>query len=372
MTTQLEKLLNQLPKKKLSRVADFKIRFRLLKIQLKQSLQLTTPSFALNWQTVLAIFLIAIVSLSSTGVYAYTSENVNRQSPLYPIKRTLENIEKSTAKNPTAQSNLQAKLAARRLAEAKTLIAKSTNQKDVYNDVEITLREARENIKSSNEGVESINDETDQEQAIKKLDVSNQENTKNLEQIAEKLSLDDDEKIVDAVANTLNDLDQQQIIYKKHANKKIRSEIKSSSTIDTQHSDKPNSASRQATTTITKKAEKTDDNESLKQIKKQVELFKKEQASKRDTNPKTEKLIKNLQKKLDQAENSIKQGDKEGFLRLYQSTSALANTGNHFIAPSSTKTFQKDEKTDQNKEDLPEKKRTSEQKKDSELNKTDD
>lgn len=336
MNTSIEQLLSKLPKQKLSRVADFKIRFRLLRFYLSQRWQLPDLSLANGWQAGLAMALIVFVGLSSTGVYAYSSDKVNRQNPLYPIKRTLENIEKTAFRGPAAQSSFQAKLATRRLAEANTLINDSADLDKISDDLDLTLNEARENFKSASEIADIIDNDTDQKQAIKRLEADNQKHIRGLEQIAGKLSLDNDEKVVDAVATTLEDLEQRN--QSRERPRAIRA---------TQQDDQPTLASSSdirpdfkpvssgLASSSNKETKRTDDRESLKKMKQSVASFKKKQEGKspEKSNPKAKKFIRNLEKKIDQAQSFIERGDTEGFLKIYQTTNALTDTGDHFIAP---------------------------------------
>ncbi|NTW22960.1 hypothetical protein HGA34_05505 [Candidatus Falkowbacteria bacterium] len=373
MNQPLEKLLGSLPKKKLSRKADLKIRFNLWRIQISQAWQEFDLSMAKGWQAGLASGLIMLIGLSSTGVYAYSSDKVNRQSRLYPIKRTLENIEKSVTKKAASQPALQAKFASRRFAEARTLISGSNDPKLISDDLDLTLGEANENIKSANEDIDSMENENEQEKIIEQLGSENQRHSQDLERIAVNLSLDDDEKIVDAVANTLENLEQQKAFLKSLSKKQRSSTVRgkpastSAAVISTTSKPADVPVATASSTTAKEKSEKSKDLESLKQMKKRVESFKKEQEKKQKQkpNPKAEKFIKNLEKKVDQAESSIKQGDKESFQKIYDTTTALTNTGNHFIASSSEKSPDRQEEINKpaetRSEERPEDERITEQ-----------
>lgn len=337
MNDQIERLLNSLPKKKLSRAADLKIRFRLLRIQLAQAWHAADFSLAKGWQAGLASILVLLIGLSGTGAYAYASDKVNRQSRLYPIKRTLETIEKTAAKSPAARTSLESKLAARRLAEARTLIDSSADPAGISDALDLTLTEARQNIESANKDLEAIESAADRDQAAEKLGAENRKQAQRLEQIAGKLSLEGDEMIVDAVAATLENLEQQDGFLKKRTS---AAGIQPTSTPADRPEARPTTAATSPlAASSSEEAKRSDDLESFNQLKSRVEAFKTEQKSKlrQQPNLKAEKFIKNLEKKIDQAESSIKQGDKEGFIKLYQATNALTNTADHFIASSTGK-----------------------------------
>lgn len=344
MDQSLERLLASLPQKKLSRKADLMIRLRLWRTQAGMTLSGLDFSMAKGWQAGLASALVVLVCLSGTGVYAYSSDKVTRQSRLYPIKRTLENIEKSVISSPTAQPALEAKFAARRFAEARAMISHPGDPRKISDDLDLTLDEANENIRSANENIGSIENQDEQERLIERLDAENDRHSRDLEVIAIGLSLDDDEKIVDAVANSLENLEQQKKFLKSRSKKNSTDLSAKTNPAATATSAPPQTATTSTSTaavltTKKERSEKDEEIESLKQMKKRVESFKKEQEKKQKQkqkpNLKAEKFIKNLEKKVDQAEASIKQGDRESFQRIYDTTTALTNTGIHFIASSS-------------------------------------
>lgn len=358
MNTPIEQLLSGLPKQKLSRLADLKIRLRLKRVQVALAWQSADLSLAKGWQAGLAAVLIFLVGLSGTSVYAYSSDKVNRQSRLYPLKRTIEKIETTAVRNPAGKSSLQAKLTSRRLAEARTLIENSSDISVVSDDLDKTLAEARKNIKSTNEDIESIENEVDQERIANLLRDKNQKHARSLEQIASRLPLDDDDKVIDAVATTLEDLEQQQTMLKTRTKNKAipKTDIPTSTELK---KSEPESKLKAAPTKKTIRKETSDNSESLKQMRKRVDSFKKEQKErqKQAPNPKAEKFIENLEKKINQAESSIKNGDNENFLKLYRTTTALTNTGDHFIASSSENETDRETKAEETTNDL---KRTQE------------
>ncbi len=123
----LEKLLSTLPKNKLSRSADIKIKFSLYRLILQNRLakffdfsvwHLSTSNKA--W----AFGLFLLLILGTTSFYAYASNDILPGSQLYPVKIALEKIEQKMTPNNSAKiANLE-KFSERRLSEAVSLSQK--------------------------------------------------------------------------------------------------------------------------------------------------------------------------------------------------------------------------------------------------------
>lgn len=117
----LEKLLSELPKNKLSRQADLKIKYRLYRIIILNNLasifdfsNLRALSMNKAWVIAAVILLIC----GTTSVYAYASNDILPGNQLYPVKIALEKIEQKITTNNTSKiANLE-KFSERRLNEA--------------------------------------------------------------------------------------------------------------------------------------------------------------------------------------------------------------------------------------------------------------
>lgn len=110
---------------------------------------------------VVALSLILILSVG-TGVYAFTSSNVNVTHPLYPVKRSLEKVQKILARTPEQKANVDLEHLTKRRAELEQMRVKGK-----INDKAIAaLDEAEEeNIKE----LEKINSVETKKQVIQKI-----------------------------------------------------------------------------------------------------------------------------------------------------------------------------------------------------------
>jgi len=127
----LDKLLSALPKNKLRRRADFKIKFRLYRLIFLNKLETAFDFSALNKGWVLAFGVLLI--FSTTSVYAYASDDVIPGNQLYPLKIAIEKIEQKIAVTPVAKIETYNKLSARRLQEAVVLSEKNPDSNQTKN-----------------------------------------------------------------------------------------------------------------------------------------------------------------------------------------------------------------------------------------------
>ena len=81
-------------------------------------------SSGFGWKRMVAIPLAALVLFFTTGagVYAYASPNVTEDTPLYPVKRGIENVEGQFMISPEAKSQFHARMLERRINEAEVRI----------------------------------------------------------------------------------------------------------------------------------------------------------------------------------------------------------------------------------------------------------
>ena len=114
----LEKKLNNLPRARLRRRADLKIRFRLYAAILKKRLAPEKMRFSWNFRALAGSVLLLILIV--VPGYAYAGTNVVPGDFLYPLKMKLEEIELSLARKKN-KAEIYAELSAKRLAEAKVL-----------------------------------------------------------------------------------------------------------------------------------------------------------------------------------------------------------------------------------------------------------
>ena len=132
----LEKLLAALPKNKLKRSADFKIKFQLYRIIYLKRLKDTFNFFSWNFvvqRRYLALGLFILLIFGTTSVYAYASNNVAPGNKLYPLKIAIEKIEQTVAVSSSAKIANYKKLSTRRLQEAVVLSKENINSKQTEN-----------------------------------------------------------------------------------------------------------------------------------------------------------------------------------------------------------------------------------------------
>jgi hypothetical protein len=84
--------------------------------------------------------LIVLLALGGTGAYAYESDNVIPEHPLYPVKRAVEQVEAAaTALSAEASTAARARRVTHRLAEAKKLEPGTASFREVLADVDYEL-----------------------------------------------------------------------------------------------------------------------------------------------------------------------------------------------------------------------------------------
>lgn len=82
------------------------------------------PAMRISWTRLVAVPMAALVLFVTmgTGVYAYSSPEVNEQSALYPVKRGIESVEERFRRSPKARALFHARMAERRIAEGESLL----------------------------------------------------------------------------------------------------------------------------------------------------------------------------------------------------------------------------------------------------------
>lgn len=77
-----------------------------------------------GWKYALAGVSIVSVGFSATGVYAYTSDDVLPDNPLYSVRQGIENVQVAMAATPEQKTTVQLKLLRRRLHEQELIAAR--------------------------------------------------------------------------------------------------------------------------------------------------------------------------------------------------------------------------------------------------------
>lgn len=151
----LEKNLSNLPKPKLRRMADFKIKFRIYSFMFGKSIKNLAVLFLHPHSLALRVsymILAIVVFLGAGGVYAANNENIIPGHSLYPLKKTVETVEQTLSFTKESQVNTLNKISERRLKEAINL---ATDNKKIESDEQ----ENKESIgRNLDELVENLNE----------------------------------------------------------------------------------------------------------------------------------------------------------------------------------------------------------------------
>ena len=205
----LEKILNDLPKNKLSRLANFKIKFQLYRLMffayLKKLFTFNHQLSFLNKGLVAA--LVVIVMFGATSIFAYASASVVPGNIIYPLKKAVEKLEQNIAPNKTAKIAVYEKQSVRRLEEAVNLSEKnstttpaSENTKaSVSNHIEKNISEVVSNHQAVLESINKLDDYQKASDAASQAKNADKAKTEYLDKIAEYAESNHDDQMLEAV-----------------------------------------------------------------------------------------------------------------------------------------------------------------------------
>lgn len=104
------------------------------------------------WWLKARVWIVTLVSLvtiagSVTGVYAYSSDDVTPDHPLYGLRQTIESVETATALTPAGKVKVEVNHLARRVKEQRLVKAKhKTVSPEVTHSIQKKLKRAAEEI----------------------------------------------------------------------------------------------------------------------------------------------------------------------------------------------------------------------------------
>lgn len=124
--------------------------------------------FAVLRYSAVALSLVLALTMG-TGVYAYSSSDVSSVHPLFPVKRTLEKVEKKLAKTPAQKTTFNLKQLDRRRAE----LAKLDEASEAHTKAAEALDEAEEEGIKDLEGINSPEVRSNFIQKISESDLQN-------------------------------------------------------------------------------------------------------------------------------------------------------------------------------------------------------
>lgn len=358
----LEKKLSCLPRVKLSKSADLKIKARLYVFMWHkqgQALWAYLKGQKLYPPPVVLFLLFAIIAVPS---YAYTSSSVTRQSLLYPLKREMENIEIRLTRDESVKPAAYVKFAERRLAEAEVLSLKQADPQTAA-ALREAITEAEDLSRQAGVAIREIKDESVRAGVQEKINEAAKEHIGPLSRIARSVGITADEETLDTIAMAMERA-------QKNNRRKENAGVSNGFPIDLPKPDVPSaiddSGSGGAAPGRFTEPDETGQAEEVKpSVAAEPEAELKEQAqnslfiaAEKVANLKEDllaedydqadmkKLFGRLGEKLDKAQNKIESDELSEINEILKSAEALTNNAKHFIKKQTDK---EEDKTGQNR-----------------------
>lgn len=291
----LEKQLNNLPKKKLSMRADYSLRFKLYKAMWQKNIDMYVQYFSFKKHLPPLIAALVLISLI-VGVpgYAYANENITSAHYLYGVKKAIEKIEFVFAFSEEKKQEKQEKFIAKRFNEAEIL---SQNTGSKKHDLAL--------VETINEAMELRKEITEKE--IKEIQA--------LTQIANTVGIKAEEEVLDVVAEALEAVKKAQPDdkeKKKNINNKPRVE---SQNIAAPNASLQNNDIKQTINIIQDEIKKlNDDLENNGYLRQDIKI-----------------LNKHLEKKIEKAEDAVEKNNINAAGVIINTTEALTNNAKYFL-----------------------------------------
>lgn len=334
----IEEQLNKLPKGKLSRRTDFKLRIAFLKLKLQKQSANFNFSSAFRKMSPAIIAMILLLSLVYLPYYAYASENVIRGNILYPIKQGIEKIELVLADTPAKKVAVMAKLAERRLAETEKLsedesMAANDNLAATINEITNLTTEAAFEAKSK------LNPDEKKEVDDKIFQIKERQLEK-MEKIANKFGLKASDDLLDSLAVNIDDLKKDKQV--KNNFSEVLSIVKIS-TSTRSHEFLPRVGNKSGSSTVStstaaakretagSKIDEKNISDSWNNANEQISLLKERLLSDGISERDFSDLFNKLDDRLTKAQAAINSGNFNQANGLIKSTEALSNNAKHFL-----------------------------------------
>ena len=205
----LEKQLNNLPRKKLRLNADYLLRFKLYKAmwQKKAAIYIQYFSFKKHLSP-LAITIVLISLIIGVPGYAYANENITASHYLYGVKKAVEKIELTLTFSKEKKQEKQEKFIIKRLNEAE-ILSKNTGVEEQNSALVKTIKEAMELRKKIVEKEIKPQGFTENKE-IKQI--------KTLKKIANTIGIKAEEKVLNVVVEALETVKKTKPINEKKKN----------------------------------------------------------------------------------------------------------------------------------------------------------
>ncbi len=230
----LEKNLSQLPKVTLSKKADLKIRLRIYRAMFFASGKSFVQTF-LHPHSLLAkisyLSLLIFVLLGSTAVYAANNDHITPGHSLYPVKKTIENVEQQLSITKKSKVETLNKLSERRLKEAVNLSNENLQsvedqveqQKIISDNIQQTITEAVDNINQAIDTSQTIENKKKAKEVKEQIKRKNEDISEYLNSIDSMAKERQDEAVIKKVQEAKKTLEE----YRKKLEEENREHIKS-------------------------------------------------------------------------------------------------------------------------------------------------
>ena len=137
---------------------------RALELRLRQ--EIGHPVWWVKWSKFAAAGGTALVLITSaTGVYAYTSDDVLPDTPLYPVRLGIEQVEQTVAVTPAAQAAVVQKIQARRIKERQIMDARTKirDERQQLQDQRQQIQDQRQQIRQERNDLQDQASKNDDE-----------------------------------------------------------------------------------------------------------------------------------------------------------------------------------------------------------------
>jgi hypothetical protein len=333
---ELEKQLNNLPKPKLGLRADLKIRFRIYKLIIKRDLEGLCAAWLpkrSGYAPLAALFLLFTIIVAVPS-YAYASDKVTLNHPLYPIKRSLEDVQLSLSFTSEQKAETYSKLAERRLDEANVL---SNEGKTEKTEVALanTVKEAMRLEENADAQTALVTAGSKQEALKVEIRNTAEAQIAKLKDVAKNVGVKAREDTMDSIAMSLDALsddikDRASNVIKKKDEVLIQP-LFSTASSSNENPENDVREKRNATSSSRSIFDQTKAEANLDEIKAKVENLRAELDSNSFEQSDVKALFDRLDNKVERAQDAINEDQKANFQGLLQSAQALTNNAKHFI-----------------------------------------
>lgn len=200
----LEKKLSALPKPRLSRKTDFKIKFKIYSFILFRNLERSLRPYSMLAKVSYAALAI-VVFLGSSAVYAANNDNITPGHTLYPLKKTVENVEQNLSFTKNAQVETLNKISERRLKEALNMaqenaeVDDASDQTQNNSNIKQSLDEVVDNLGEAVITSKEINNEKSAKKAKEAIKEKNEDVIKYLDDLEDIAKEKNDQEVFEKV-----------------------------------------------------------------------------------------------------------------------------------------------------------------------------